>query len=81
MIDDVRCKVGKCDKLDEFVRNPGAAPHDVPWMQSERKGYGVTPLAKKAARVAPLGRVVQARGCAPGVAFGSTTKRIKAFDI
>ncbi len=81
MVNDVRCKVGNCDKLDEFVRNPGAAPHDVPWMQSERKGYGVTPLAKKAARVAPLGRGVQTRKFVPGVAFGSTTMRIKAFDI
>ena len=45
------------------------------------KANGVTPLAEKTARVAPLGREVQARKRAPGVAFGSTMKRIKAFDI
>ncbi len=61
MNDDVRCKGGNCDKLDEFVRSIGAASCDVPWMQPERKELASRPLQKKAARVAPLGHLVQAR--------------------
>jgi len=50
-------------------------------VQAGREDAGVTPLAEKRARVAPLGHAELTRFFSPGVASGSATKRIKAFDI